>query len=435
MIRLTYKKIFGILVLSTAALCIQATPPETTSFDVNGLKVIHRSSVKDVISVRLFVKGGVTNYSPDKAGIESLAFDLATSGGTANMDKDAYAAALDRIGSSVNGSSGRDYGTLNLTCLKEYWDESWTLYTEAVMHPAMPESQFNLLQQQMLAMARQSEADADSYLENLIYENAFKNTSYSADPDGDKTTIPDLSLEEVKKYYGSLLGKNRCFLVVVGDVSDADLKKKIAESLANLPDGESVVISETMYKPEAGQLIEPRTLTTNYVTGLMSAPTVNSADYVPNQLAMNMMYDRYFTELRTKRSLSYAPAASYVSNIQHPFNRIYISTTDPKQSMKVMTAIIDSLKTDGFSQEELTDKKSTFMTYHYMGMETNEALSRSLGRYEIISSWEDADKWPEKIKAATLDDINKVIREYCGDIYWIYLGNEDQVKSGDFPQL
>ena len=75
------------------------------------------------------------------------------------------------------------------------------------------------------------------------------------------------------------------------------------------------------------------------------------------------------------------------------------------------------------------------MTRYYMGMETNEAISGSLGRYEIIDSWELADKWTDRVKDANLDDINSVVDEYCKSIFWIYLGNEDQVKPEDFKQL
>ncbi len=431
----TYHKIIFAFIFLGFSIGSQAAPPETTTFDVDGLKVIHRSSVKDVISVRLFVKGGVNNYPADEAGIESLAFSLATSGGTTSLDKDAFAAALDRIGTSVSGSSDRDYGTLNLTCLAEYWDKSWDLFADAVMNPAMPDDQFSLLQQQMLANFQQSEADADSHIREMAYENAFKNTSYSTDPSGNDSSLASLSVAQVKKYYTNLLGKKRCFLVVVGKISDSDLKTKIASTLAKLPDGDAFETKETLFEPKPEIVKEQRKLTTNYILGLMSAPLVNSDETVPNQLAMSILYDRFFSELRTKRSLSYAPAAGYMNNIQHPFNVVYISTTDPKQSIEVMTAIIDSVKSFGFSKDELTFKKRTFMTRHYMGMETNEAISGSLGRYEIIGNWKMADEWPKKVDTTNLDDINSVVDQYCKSIYWLYLGNEDQVKDGDFKQL
>lgn len=434
------KSVFTIKIILTTLFSsffafVQAAGVETTTFEVNGLKVIHRNSVKDIVSVRLFVKGGVNNYPAAQAGIETLAFDLATSGGTTTLDKVAFASALNKIGTSISGSSGRDYGSLNLTCLVDYWDKSWDLFADAVLNPAMPEDHFMLLQQQMLATARQSTANADSYLKNLIYSNAFENTAYSIDPEGSKTSIPTLTLEAVKTYYASLIGKNRCFLVVVGKISDADLKSKIEATLAHLPEGEAVEIKGEIYTPEAGFMVEQRALPTNYIAGLMSAPLVSSDNYVPNQLAMNMLYDRFFTELRTKRSLSYAPSASYVNLIQHPYNRIYITTSDPKLSMEVMTAIIDSVKAEGFDAKELKNKKLTFMTYHYMGMERNEAISRALGRYEIINSWKLFDEWPEKVNTAELEAINSVIDTYCKAIYWIYLGNEDLVVPEDFVQL
>jgi hypothetical protein len=42
---------------------------KTVTFDVAGLKVILRPTPKDVISARLFVKGGA-NYAKDKEGMK-----------------------------------------------------------------------------------------------------------------------------------------------------------------------------------------------------------------------------------------------------------------------------------------------------------------------------------------------------------------------------
>ncbi|HZI24066.1 MAG TPA: hypothetical protein VFD46_03270, partial [Chryseolinea sp.] len=42
-------------------------------FTVNGLKVILKPSVKEIISARFFIHGGTANYSKALEGVESLA--------------------------------------------------------------------------------------------------------------------------------------------------------------------------------------------------------------------------------------------------------------------------------------------------------------------------------------------------------------------------
>ena len=59
------KKLLAILLLITGC-CIttaQAQIQGATSFDVDGIKVIFKPTVKDVINVRIYFRGGVSNYS------------------------------------------------------------------------------------------------------------------------------------------------------------------------------------------------------------------------------------------------------------------------------------------------------------------------------------------------------------------------------------
>jgi predicted Zn-dependent peptidase len=165
----------------------------------------------------------------------------------------------------------------------------------------------------------------------------------------------------------------------------------------------------------------------------MSGPKKTSPDAVPMQVAMNILGDRYFEELRTKRSLSYAPAAFFASGVMaNPYSVIYISTTDPKQSLEVMVDEINKIKKEGFEASELTNTKQSFLTYHYMGLETSSSQSNSLGMAEVAGSWEMAESFTDKVNALTLNDLNRVFDVYTKAIAWTYLGKQEQVKQEDF---
>ena len=422
------------LLISGAAVAGNTPGEQTHEFDVNGLKVIHRPSTKDVISVRFFVEGGVGNYPENEAGIENLAFALAMDGGTKTLNKDVFSAKSDSMGTYFNASSDKDYGNLNMLCLKEYWDGSWNLFTDAIMNPAMPQDEFTLLQKKMISGARSADADPDSHLRDLVYEKAFPGQPYSVDPEGTEKTLGSLQLQQVADYYRRIIGKKRCFLVVVGNVTDADLKAKVEASLAKLPEGTEANVTPVPYKPKPGEYVENRDISTNYIMGTSSAPLRTSPENVSNSLAMSILYDRFFEELRTKRSLSYAPSARPFGGIRHRMNAFYITTTDPKQSMEVMTQEIDSVKALGFKPEELKGKKLTYLTYHYMGQEQNADISMSLGVYEVMGDWHKSETFTKEVMNTSLADVNKVFKMYNNNINWVYLGKESDVKPADFVQ-
>lgn len=433
-----------IRILKTTALCLillsgstftHANGPTTKEVSADGIKVIFKQTPKDVISVRIFVKGGNANISAEQQGLENFAFALAAEGGTTKRDKSKFSTDCEKIGTEISGSSTYDYGTLNLNCIKAFWNESWELFAEAVNSPAFNEKEFELMKGNLIAGAKQNESDPDQHLMNIAMENVFTGRSYSKIPEGTVATLEKLTLKDLKDHYAKALCKSRIIIVVVGNVNQDELIAKIKSSFAKLPQGTPSAVESRVQITKPGVYIEDRDIATNYLIGIMSAPGMGTAEGIPMRIGMNILYDRFFVELRTKRSLSYAPAARYNANsISNPYNSIYISTLDPKQSIEVMTEEINKVKKEGFTEKELTDKKQTFLTRYYMGQETSSAQSMTLGLNELGGTWKNAETFTADVNKTTLKEINTTFAKYTGAIRWTYLGKKDAVKEEDFKQ-
>jgi predicted Zn-dependent peptidase len=404
-------------------------------FQADGIKVIYKKTPKDVISVRIFVRGGNVNVPVEKQGLEHFAFRLAMSGGTVKRDKTAFAALCERTGTEIDGSSTYDYGTLNMSCIREYWDEAWNLFAEAVTQPAFDEQEFVNLKGMLSANAKRAMADPDQHLVNISLEKVFEGRSYSRLPEGTPETLEGIEQKELIDHYGKVVCKSRMFIVVVGNVEETDVLTKVRSSFSGLPRGTPSPEEPRVQITKTGIYIEDRDIATNYLTGIMTAPGMGTAEGVPMRIAMNILHDRFFVELRTKRSLSYAPSANYNGNrISNPYNSIYISTKDPKQSIEVMVEEINKIKKEGFTEKELTDKKQSFLTRYHMGQETSAAQSQTLGMNELAGSYKNADTFTQDVNKTTIKDINTVIAKYTGAIRWTYLGKKDAIKEEDFKQ-
>lgn len=407
----------------------------TEEFTVEGIKVILKHSPKEVISARLFIQGGTANYPADKMGIEDVTLGLMVNGGTKNMSKTEFNTAAEKLGTTFGSSTNLDYGSISMTCIKLFWNESWKLFNDAIMQPGFTENEFNILKEQLIANAKSNESDPDTYLALLSRKNAFPGSNYTKDPTGNAASLTGISLGDVKNYYGNTIVKKRCFIVVVGDVTKEDLTKKISAGFASMNQGTTAPQEQQTVLREGKMFIEDRNIATNYIRGVMSAPYANTKDGVSMRIAMSILGDRYFTELRTKRSLSYAPAAFYANAaVNNPYSVIYITTLDPKQSMQVMVDEINKIKSDGFLEEELVDTREGFLTNYYLTLETTGSQADALGAAEIQGGWEQLDGINAAVAATTLKDINKVFDEYSKAIVWTYLGKKDMVHEEDFTQ-
>ncbi len=410
----------------------------TKEINYEGLKIIYKKTPKEVVTASLFIKGGTANITNAQQGLEALALSLAMSGGTKTMDRNAFAALADNLGTGFTATASKDYSRVTMTCLKDNWDKSWAMFTDAILNPAMDDNEFKVIKDQMIASAKQQESNPDAYLRKMASDQLFAGSDYAKVPNGTAGTLDSLTLADAKSYYTALLGKKKCFLVIVGNVEETNLLNNIKNSLARLPDGGAPKKPSSKAVTDPTTNIKDRTIATNYILGTLNAPKY----YSPSgegplfEFAMSILYDRYFLELRTKRSLSYAPGAFYNKNtIEQPTAGLYISTIDPKQSLQVMTQIIDDIKKNGFTDKEVTDKKKEYLTNYYMTNEASAFQAGQLGFCEASGNWRLFDEINNKIDLVKTSDLNKTFSKYMKAINWTYLGKEDKVAKEDFKQL
>lgn len=409
--------------------------PTTREAMVDGIKVIVKQTPKEVISVRMFIRGGNASVPADKQGLENFALSLAAEGGTMKRNKEVFATECENIGTDISAFSTYDYGAINLNCIKTYWDQSWDLFADAINNPAFDEKEFELMKGNLISGAKQGQSNPDQHLANIAMESVFKGRSYSKIPEGTPESLEKLTLADLKAHYAKAVVKSRVYFVIVGNVNPDDVIARVKAAFSKMPLGSPAPAESLVQITKPGVYIEDRDIATNYLMGIMTAPSMGSAEGIPMRIGMNILYDRFFVELRTKRSLSYAPAANYNSNrISNPYNSIYISTLDPKQSIDVMVEEINKIKKEGFTEKELTDKKQSFLTRYYMGQETSSAQSQTLGMFELAGNWKSAESFTDDVNKTGLKEVNTTFTKYTGAIRWTYLGKKDAVKEEDFKQ-
>ena len=104
------KQITKILLILFVILFVSSlSAQDVQSFTVNGLKVIFKqNTANDIISSNLYYKGGVTNLTEDKAGLEALTLVVSTKS-SINYPKDKLNAALESMNTVINTNSNFDF--------------------------------------------------------------------------------------------------------------------------------------------------------------------------------------------------------------------------------------------------------------------------------------------------------------------------------------
>lgn len=393
-------------------------------FWVYGLKVILKPNpANEIISAQLYLRGGVLNLGESTQGIEPLIFRSAVKG-SKNYSKDELNEILDRTAATINSSSNQDYTSVNLRCIRQYFDETWDVFADVIVNPTFDPAEVELVRENMLVSIRQRKDNPDVYLRDLLDELFYQGHPYELKAGGVETSVSGITIDQMRNHLIKNLRKSQMLLIVVGNVDKEDLQKKVASAFGKLPAGSyEPVYPEAVEHKVANLKVVERELPTNYIIGCVSAPSLSHPDFYPMTMAMNILRTRVWEEVRTKRSLSYAPRAFYSNRFSNQAG-IYVTAVQPDTTIKVMMAEVEKMQSEPVSAKDLADRTMMYLTRYFMGNETNAAQSRFLARFELSGrGWKESEDLVENLRKVTAQDVQRVVNSYFHDIQFAVLGN------------
>lgn len=398
----------------------------TVEFYVNGLKVILRQTQKETVAMGMYFRGGASNYTAENAGIESLALSAVTECGTANYAPNDFHDEVDEYGLHLSADAEQDYGRVKLTCISAYFNEAWALFSAAITSPSFDPERFGLLKEKMINDLNIEQSVPDNRLERLARETAFAGTPYALNPDGTAAVLQSLSRDAVKNYYyNTLFNKKRMFLVVAGNITRQNLEQKVQAAFASIPEKpyEPATIENKLFEQESYK-IEASPLATNYVAGILNAPSPADNDYPAFRLATSLLNSGMFQVIRVEKHLSYAPSAS-LSEGKISYVKMYASTSDPKEAVKIMRNLLGYVKNYKNNATLVQDlKRGRWLTY-IKGQEVMADIVDNLGNAEVLGDWRLAENLTTRMITVTPEDMNTVYKKYARHIKWAYIGNAD----------
>jgi zinc protease len=408
---------------------------EAYDMNINGVKVIVQPSGNEIVVIQTIIKGGVQNYTADKAGIENIALNALTECGTEKDDKNSFKDKLDKVSAQMYGNSGMDYSTFSMNCIKGDFETVWPLYVDAMTVPRFDAKEFDRIKQDAITSIRANESNPDNAINKMAKQTAFSGKNYAKDPTGTVATVSKFTPAAVKKYWQSILTRSRMVIVVVSDLDKATIESKVKAFLAKIPPGTPFKSKKDNYTPVANSFKpQERDNATNYIQGITGGPIPGSPDYNAYVLAMRIFSSRHFVEIRSKNGLSYAPGA-WFNGGNTAYSNIYVTTTDPNKYIAVARQLIEQIKKEGFTEEELKNMKTQYLTNVYYRQETNDAQAGSLASNEVVhGNWRRSVSIKDDMKKVTLAQLNNAFKKYINNITWSYQGDPKKANAVMFTQ-
>ncbi len=206
--------------------------PEPVVFDLdNGMKVILSTNNKiPKVSFNL-VMGSDPRIEGKKAGLSDMAGDLILSG-TSNRSKDDIDNEKDFIGAFLSANSSGMY----LSVLTKHMDKGLDLMTDVMKNANFPESEFERIKKQYESGLYAVKTDPNSMVSNAMYKAIFTN----AHPYGEvmtEGTLNNIKRKDIIDFFKKQYTPAGSYLVIVGDINEAQAKKIANERFGNWDGG------------------------------------------------------------------------------------------------------------------------------------------------------------------------------------------------------
>lgn len=352
------------------------------SFDADGLRVLVRPNrAHEAIAARFYVRGGAANLSAGTAGAEALYARVARRG-TARYPKETLNATLAGVGAELGAVVSHDATVFTLRCLRRHFATAWDAYSDVILSPLLQSEDVQIVREQMLLERRQVLDSPDGALVERARQQVYAGHPYDANPAGNDASLVSLDSERIRGHMQQVCTRSNALLVFAGQVS-AEEARRAAAVFADLPLGTGPTpLPPPLHFTASSAVFESRPLPTCYVLGQFAAPALRDPDHAAAWIAMSVLRDRFFEEVRTKRNLSYAPSASLGSDAAN-LGSIYVTAVDVPRTLEVMRAEIRRLATEAMPSDELEHKVRTFVTRYAMQNEGSQAQAAFLAAYEL----------------------------------------------------
>lgn len=375
----------------------------------------------DTPRIALYLNMSLNNLDV-KPAVHSLMTRLFMQG-TKNRTAQELSEELDKYAIEFTSELKLDYIKLKFVCLNEDFEKALEIFTDIVKNTTFEDfdKECAKLEGEIIAELDSARAKvSDSY-----YKNIYANHSYGHTNSVILENLPNVTKDEVKTAYNTILNNSKKVIAFVGDLDFEYVNNLLQSNFADLPASLETLPNLTppiLNEAKSIDIIQTDLNQAHILKGWL-VDTADSGDY-PALALLNIILgasglsSRLFLELRDKKGLAYVVRSAYdIARLGANFS-IYIATepSNIETSLKGFEEEIEKIKTVLVGEEELENAKNNILGKWAFINETNSQQANWLAHYGIMGfGFDFFDNAVAKIKSVTAEDIKTCANKYFND--------------------
>lgn len=375
-------------------------------------------------------------FEGDKAGMLNMVGQMMT-GGTTTRTKEQLDEEIDFIGASIEASASSIYAA----SLKKHQEKALELMTDVLYNPIFPQEELDKLKKQTISGLAASKDDPNSISGRLTSTLNF-GANHPYGESETEATVKNISVEDIKTYYGTYFKPNIAYLAIVGDINKKEAEALVKKYFSKWQKG--TVPNKTYDRP-----ISPTKNTVALVDRSASVQSVvdityplemniSNPDYLASRVLNHILgggsSSRLFMNLREKKGYTYGAYSSIGADklITSFSANASVKQTATDSAINEIIYEIKNLRENGVTAEELVSAKANLSGSFGRSLESPSTIANfaiNTERYNLPKDF--YATYLQKLNALTVEDINAAAKKFMkpDNMYITVVGNGAAIEK------
>ena len=380
----------------------------------NGLKVAYREIPgSDIIEFDYSFGWGRAYQKNNEKAYPSVLFS-AMPKAAEGWDKKKIFTTLERYSARLQCTGGIEISNCSMTTINDYWLELLPLFAAVVKQPTLENEDIKLAVDSEVATVQEYIQDPESYVNDVVNRVFYTDDHpYKLMAEENLKQLATIDRPALVALHKQMLAQAEQQIVVVASLPLEKLKKDLNQYFGKLPlaaKSHDVTLQPPAFNKKAAFAFEDKPIPSAYIAIKTTLPGTQTGIEPSIRLLFSILSEELWEEVRTKQSLSYSVHAQPIMH-RVGIAVISASTSRPKETLVAISNVVERLKQVPYTDAQLADFKTKFVTQYFLTLESHDSLSNALVRstkyWGSSDALYDIPRSIDKIKPADITELAK----------------------------
>jgi predicted Zn-dependent peptidase len=396
--------------------------PQTEKFRLrNGIRV-HFLADREfpLVTVTALVRSGSLNDPAGLEGLAELTGSLLRTGGTKQFSLSALNEILDRTGTNLEVTVGREFTSITLSVLREHLEEGLKFLREIIENPLFDEGRVQmekgLMQARIARIADMPDRLAFREFQKLLLRGSGREKFASV------ASVQKVEKKHILEFHANFYHPFNMALAVSGDIAPEEGEEILNRHLGSW-EATSVKrpspLAAIIPPPGERYLLNRQSPQSIIIAGWMAPPRAGD-DYYPFVIADFLLgsggfKSRIFSEVRSSRGLAYSAGSIYRARADHAIFMIYamVDARNTLTTLNLLQEILSTFQNNPPTPEELQYAQNSINNSFIFSFDSSHEVVRSYLQLELDSLPLDYyATYRQRIEGVFPEEVQKLAQKY-----------------------